>query len=474
MKMNKTNKNISKERIGLRIILISLSILLFTQLNPVLAQHKVCLQDTVSIYIDDYRGMIRWQESLDGIDWTDLIEASGDTVSLIANDPFFIRLEILDGNCNPYYSDVMAIGINEPPIVEFQSKDSICINERGFILTGGLPEGGSYFGPGISDGSFDPVSAGTGIHVLGYYFQDPETTCSDTVFSQIEVLPITSRASAGTSLEALTSDTVHLQANIPEVGIGTWTVVSGEGGTFSDIHDPNAWFRKDSAQLDYELSWTIEGPCGTESDNITLNFMQLSINPCPGTPIVVDADGNIYKTIQINNQCWMAENLRTGVYVPSTATTQEHSDLKNNGVIEKYCFENDEANCELYGGLYDWHETMGYQEEEGVQGICPEGWHVPTNQDWADLDAQYKYGDAGEHLKETGSSGWGGQFGGDRHQRGEFYSFDSSGFFWSSTTYSYNDNDDGYFRKICACNGALERDHFNKLIGVSVRCVKDE
>ncbi len=116
---------------------------------------------------------------------------------------------------------------------------------------------------------------------------------------------------------------------------------------------------------------------------------------------------------------------------------------------------------------------MGYTDEEGVQGVCPDGWHVPDNDDWDILDDQFKYGDAGEHLKETGDSGFGGQLAGDRHQRGEFYSFGSSGFFWSSTTYTYQDKNEGYFRQICACNGALDEDHFNKNIGLSVRCIKD-
>jgi len=438
-------------------------------------QHKVCLQDTVSIYIDEYRGQVSWQESLNGIDWTNNTQIAGDTLVLVANDPFYVRLEILDGNCKPYYSDILSVDIHEPPHVEFLSLDSVCIDDLEFMLEGGLPLGGEYFGPGVARGSFSPESAGVGIHELVYYFQDSLTTCSDTAYSQISVLPLSSNAQAGDDVELITSDTVQLQANTPDVGIGTWTVVSGEGGSFTDIHDPNAWFRKDSAQLDYELSWTIEGHCGANSDEVSLNFMQLSVNPCPGTPIVTDAEGNVYRTIQMGNQCWMAENLRSGIFRMSTATGRDHSDLNNDGITEKYCFDNDEANCELYGGLYDWHEAVGYTESEGiVQGVCPDGWHIPTNQDWADLDGQYKYGDAGEQLKETSPSGWGGQFAGDRHQRGEFYSFNSSGFFWSSTSYIYGNTNEGYFRKICACNGMLEKDHFNKIIGLSVRCIKDE
>jgi len=463
------------DRLKRLIVLSSLSLLLvgiFT--TTVSAQNKVCLNDTVKVYIDEYRGTANWQKSLNGADWTEVTDAEGDTISLLAIEAFWIRLEVLEGTCLPFYSEVLAIELHDPPVVEFQSRDSACINERDFLLSGGTPEGGNYFGPGVQNNRFYPDDAGIGVHELAYYFKDPETTCSDTSYSQIEVFSLTSNAEAGADLELITSDSVQLQANTADFGIGTWSVVSGVGGEFTDINNANTWFIKDSAQTEYVLRWTIEGPCGTNSDDVNLSFMQLSINPCPGAPVVIDVDGNVYKTIQIDKQCWMAENLRTGVFVPSIANGLEHSDLSDNGVIEKYCFENDTANCLLYGGLYDWHEAVGYTDEEEVQGVCPDGWHIPTNQDWADLDAQFKYGDAGKHLKETGDAGFGGQLAGDRHNKGAFYSFDSSGFWWSSTTYSYMDINEGYFRKICACNGALEKNHFNKYIGLSVRCVKDK
>jgi uncharacterized protein (TIGR02145 family) len=380
----------------------------------------------------------------------------------------------LEGLCDPIYSEVFSLELHDPPLVEFTVRDSVCIDDRDFILHGGFPAGGEYSGPGVTDGRFIPSMAGLGKHLIGYLYRDSLTNCADTVYSEIEVLPLESKAEAGDDINMILADSIMLQAVAPEKGTGTWSVISGEGGSFKNINDPQTWFFKDSAHLDYELRWTVEGPCGNNSDKIHLNFMELSINPCPGTPIVTDIDGNTYKTIQIGDQCWMAENLRTGIFIPSTATNSIHSDLDNNGIIEKYCYDNDTANCTMYGGLYDWNEAMGYSEDEGSQGICPEGWHIPTNDDWKILDDQFKYGDAGEHLKETGDAGFGGQFTGDRHQRGEFYSFGSSGFFWSSTSYIYLDHNEGYFRKICACNGFLEKDHYNKMTGLSIRCVKND
>ncbi|MEE4215425.1 MAG: FISUMP domain-containing protein, partial [Bacteroidales bacterium] len=354
--------------------LLMITAVLFTA-NPfnniALAKEKVCLNDTVLVYADDYRGEIRWQRSFNGSDWSYYNDNEGDTVVLIVSEPFFMRLEVLEGKCVSLYTDALSIEINAPPVLEIDLRDSACINERDFILTGGIPEGGSYFGTGVINGRFDPGSAGIGIHEIGYYYSDPETTCSDTIFGEIEVFPMTSDADAGEDIELIASDSVQLQAAVPDYGTGYWTIVSGEGGVFTDSSDPNSWFRKDTSNLNYVLRWSVEGPCGTSSDEISLNFMELSINPCPGAPVVIDQDGNIYKTIQIGDQCWMAENLRTGTYVASTVKSSIHSNLKDNGIIEKYCFENDTANCTLYGGLYDWHEAMGYSEDEGVQGVCP-------------------------------------------------------------------------------------------------------
>ena len=78
-------------------------------------------------------------------------------------------------------------------------------------------------------------------------------------------------------------------------------------------------------------------------------------------------DGQEYSTVQIGSQCWMAENLNIGIMIPGANT------MGNNEEIEKYCYNNDESNCDIYGGLYQWNEMMQYTTTPGVQGICPTG-----------------------------------------------------------------------------------------------------
>jgi uncharacterized protein (TIGR02145 family) len=188
---------------------------------------------------------------------------------------------------------------------------------------------------------------------------------------------------------------------------------------------------------------------------------------------MTDADGNVYPTVLIGTQCWMAKNINVGRFVQSSITNTDHSNLSNNGIIEKYCLFNNLDSCKLYGGLYDWDEAMGYTTTEGARGICPEGWHLPTVAEWNALDSRYKWGEAGRAIKIGGSSGFDGHFAGDRHAQGEFFSNGSSGFFWVSGSYVYDTIDDGFMREIAECNEIITYNHFNKKTGLSVRCIKN-
>jgi len=124
-----------------------------------------------------------------------------------------------------------------------------------------------------------------------------------------------------------------------------------------------------------------------QSQTVTSNFVACA-----------DADGNNYATVSIGAQTWMAENLKVGIRIDGV---QEQTD---NGVIEKYCYYNNEWHCDIYGGLYQWHEMMQYVTTEGVQGICPTGWHIPTHAEWITL-TNYLGGIyvAGGKMKSTGT-----------------------------------------------------------------------
>ncbi len=112
--------------------------------------------------------------------------------------------------------------------------------------------------------------------------------------------------------------------------------------------------------------------------------------PCPDVA-TVSYESQVYNTIQIYSQCWLSENLNVGTMILG------NTEMKDDDNIEKYCYNDNEDNCNEYGGLYQWEELMHYETGAGSQGICPEGWHVPSDGDFIILsgavDSQYSYGD---------------------------------------------------------------------------------
>lgn len=110
-------------------------------------------------------------------------------------------------------------------------------------------------------------------------------------------------------------------------------------------------------------------------------------NVCPNQPYVVDIDGNTYNTVQIGNQCWMRENLKTTTYSNGTPIARGYAASQNPAW---YYPQNDSTNKDTYGLLYNWYAVMNNASAtndvpSGVQGVCPRGWHVPSSAEWTVL-----------------------------------------------------------------------------------------
>ncbi len=211
---------------------------------------------------------------------------------------------------------------------------------------------------------------------------------------------------------------------------------------------------------------------------------------CPGTPTVTYG-GKTYNTVLIGGTCWMKENLDIGTRINGIYT------MSNNAMLEKYCYNDLESNCTLYGGLYQWGEMVQYlngasnttswnpEPSGNVQGICPSGWHLPNNNDWGGL--AYVLGGstvAGGNLKMTGTSAWlapntgatnssgfSAYGAGHRENDGTFLAVMEYCNYWTSTNY-----DPGYaWSRAIGYNAAnLWTDSgYEKSKGFSVRCVKD-
>ncbi|MFH0733169.1 MAG: FISUMP domain-containing protein [bacterium] len=194
--------------------------------------------------------------------------------------------------------------------------------------------------------------------------------------------------------------------------------------------------------------------------------------PCFEAPTVVYA-GKTYNTIQIGSQCWLKENLNVGTRIDGGI-----NQTSGNG-IEKYCYFDNDANCTIYGGLYQWNEAMNYSASgSNVQGICPSGWHIPTKTEFETLKAAV--GNDGNRLKAVGqgtgsgagtnTSGFSALLAGFRNGSGLFANLSNNTYFWSSIEYdatlAYNPNMGG-------SSSSITLSSYNKEDGFSVRCLKN-
>jgi uncharacterized protein (TIGR02145 family) len=195
----------------------------------------------------------------------------------------------------------------------------------------------------------------------------------------------------------------------------------------------------------------------------------LSSNPCPGMPTV--NWGKTYHTIMIGNQCWLEENLDVGNMIMSS------QDQANNGVLEKYCYDDIPTNCDMYGGLYQWNEAMQYSTQPLMQGICPLGWRLP---DWNDLLILKDYvGSDGNALKESGvgigagvgtnTSGFSALLAGLRESGGTGFQPDAA-FFWTSTDFFYGIPDG---MALGGAGSSIYIGSYSPSLGLSVRCLKN-
>jgi uncharacterized protein (TIGR02145 family) len=210
--------------------------------------------------------------------------------------------------------------------------------------------------------------------------------------------------------------------------------------------------------------------------SIEVNFYQ--------TGTVTDIDDNIYQTVKIGNQWWMAENLkvthyRNGDAIPNITDDEQWSSLTTGA----YCNYNITVNVAVHGRLYNWYVI------EDSRNIAPAGWHVPTDDDWIELelylgmyqddvnDEGWRGTDIGTKMKSAGS-GWYGEdsYGfsalpsGYRAYYSDFFGIGDYTFWWTATEY---DATYAWYRQLSYANTRVNRDWNNKKYGYSVRCVMD-
>ncbi len=210
---------------------------------------------------------------------------------------------------------------------------------------------------------------------------------------------------------------------------------------------------------------------------------------------VTDIDGNEYLTVEIGNQVWMAENLRTsrfrnGEDIPYVLSNSEWQDL-NLPRSAAWAFYNNNAGNEPFGILYNWYAV------NDPRGLCPDGWRVPTDNDWRTLERHL-----GMSPSESNTTGWRGQnanvggklksvdtnfwrspnlgatnesgfsalAGGYRFTSGTFSYLTYFGYWWTSSEFDANT---AWRRLLFNNRESVNRMNYDKRYGFSVRCIQN-
>ena len=229
---------------------------------------------------------------------------------------------------------------------------------------------------------------------------------------------------------------------------------------------------------------------------------------CPGVPTLTDVDGNVYGTVKIGGQCWMRENLRTTKYSDGTTIPQGGSYFSTTAYWD---YPKDDTMCKPnYGLLYNWYAVMHGSSSSSaipsnVQGVCPTGWHVPSDAEWTQLtnyvksQSQYWCGSDSNHIAKAfaASAGWYNSLGsyspdtceigynqhvnnatgfgalpaGTLYYTNGLKIFGYEAYFWSATE---NNSSDAYYRSLVYYSANnMSSGKYRKSNGFSVRCLSD-
>ena len=273
------------------------------------------------------------------------------------------------------------------------------------------------------------------------------------------------------------TDTIEITEPVPDTLVIEFSVInpSRDGVTDGSIditinggHPPYTFLwstgstREDIHQLGFgEYTVTVEDHSGQQKE-LTIVLSNEKVQ---------DIDGNVYTIIQIGEQTWMKENLKV-MHTP------------DNTPIVSYCYNDDPINAEKYGRLYTWDVAMNGSTVEMARGICPEGWHVPSDEEWQTLEIYlgmtpeeavmentWRGTDVGTKLKEGGESGYDALLSGRRSSIGSYMLLDQFEYIWTSTEYG----EYAWRRCLDVNSNTIGRwNTFPKTYAFSVRCIKDE
>jgi len=366
--------------------------------------------------------------------------------------------------CHTSYDEVQVKFDATPTTANAGEDQSYVFNTTTVLLEGNAPAVGEGTWSMVSGqgGSFDnvtdPNTEFSGQQCQTYTLKwEISTPCHESFDEvSIEFNNTPTVANAGPDQWYVPGTSTTLEGNSPENGLGYWSIVSGSSGTIQFPTNPNSIFIGQQSVV-YELKWTISTECNSPSDNVSIYFGE---SEC-GFPLIDSRDEQLYETVQIGDQCWMAENL---AYLPEVSPSSQGNNTDPFYYVYNYQGTNvteakATANYHTYGVLYNWPASLD---------ACPEGWHLPATAEWTALkyymssqpeylcnsntsyiakalDATNNWNRSsgicvvGNNLSANNATGFTGLPGSVRSTDRTFGSLGNDGYFWSSSCF-WEDN----------------------------------
>jgi uncharacterized protein (TIGR02145 family) len=356
-------------------------------------------------------------------------------------------------------------------------------------------------GAGVFSTTLATLSQNTDYYIRAYATNIVGTYYGNLLQFRTEGIPQCNFYAYDTSgLRPFTVNFIDQSANNPS----SWLWDFGDGNT-SAMQNPIHTYQNTGS---YTAKLTVTNIYGSDTKikNNYISVVPREIIYCPGSPTITDIDGNLYNTVLIGGQCWMKENLKTikyrnGIQIEYPGDDNYAWDSNTSGAYAWY--NNDVSNKDSYGALYNWYAV------NNTNGLCPTGWHVPSDDEWSELIVYIKEQGFSNHPEDPFGAGnalkscrqlnspLGGDCNTSRHPRWESHSthhgFDEFGF--SAYPGGVRDGISGSFNNIgkrgewlsstesssttawrwplSSDGGWMPHGQVMKHSGYSVRCLKD-
>jgi len=490
--------------------------------EQVISQHGFCYAINRHPTVDNNNGISQLgMATSDG-------SYSGDLTGLQSASNYYVRAYITNRDSTTYGRSIQFTTrqITGPTVVTAEAHS---ITETSVIVGGNVnddggaavTERGIYYGTSSdpkSSGIKVPIGSGTGTFsktLTGladgtkYYFMAYATNTAGTSFGttrsfttlQSYMKPTVTTSSA----QSVQETSAIVGGNVSDNGGATVTERGVLYGTSSEPQNSGTKVVIGSGTGPFSTTLTglLEG--------ITYYFISYATNiagtsygttksfTTKAVSAVTDYDGNIYQTIVIGSQIWMAENLKVTHYADGTIIPYIENDTNWEALDysdKAYCNSTD---VNTYGRFYTWAGAMNGSTSSdanpsGVQGVCPNGWHLPSDAEWKQLeiylglsqaeanDTIWRGTDEGDKLKEAGYSHWeypntgtnesgfSALAGGCRGYKGTFINLGWYAHFWTATEF---DDSHAWIRVLKYDHKDICRDNARMKYGFSIRCVKD-